>query len=295
MTRVAIIGSGNVGTDLLYKIQRTKGLECTLFAGQNPESEGLQRARELGVTISSHSIDAIVEHKDNIDIICDATSALAHTQNQPVFNQLGKRIIDLTPSKIGEFCIPVLNRKKCLELNEINMVTCGGQATIPIAYAISQLYKDTGKIQYMEIVACIASNSAGIGTRRNVDEFTQTTKDALTQFTGISNTKAIIILNPAVPEINMRNTLYCYIENPDMEMIRDSVNSMVQKIQKYVPGYHLLMEPVLENGRVTTTVEVCGAADYLPSYAGNLDIITCAALEMAKEYAEQQKAGDSYE
>ncbi len=295
MTRVAIIGSGNVGTDLLYKIQRTEELECTLFAGQNPDSEGLQIARELGVPASSRSIDAIIEHKDNIDIICDATSALAHTQNLPVFNQLKKRIIDLTPSKVGDFCIPVLNRKKCMELNEINMVTCGGQATIPIANAISQIYQDTDRIHYMEIVACIASNSAGIGTRRNVDEFTQTTKDALTQFTGISNTKAIIILNPAVPEINMRNTLYCYIEDPDMDLIRENVNSMVQKIQKYVPGYHLLMEPVLENGRVTTTVEVCGAADYLPSYAGNLDIITCAALEMAKEYAKQQKAGGFHE
>lgn len=295
MMRVAIIGSGNVGTDLLYKIQRTKDLKCTLFAGQNPDSVGLQKAKELGVTVSSRSIDAIIEHKDNIDIICDATSALAHIQNQSVFTGLKKHIIDLTPSRIGAFCIPVLNRKKCMELNEINMVTCGGQATIPIAYAISQLYRNTNKIHYMEIVACIASNSAGVGTRKNIDEFTQTTKDALTQFTGVSNTKAIIILNPAVPEINMRNTLYCYIEDPDMEMIQNSVNSMVQKIQKYVPGYHLLVEPVLENGRITTTVEVCGAADYLPSYAGNLDIITCAALEMAKEYAKQQKAGDSYE
>ena len=295
MMRVAIIGSGNVGTDLLYKIQRTKDLKCTLFAGQNPDSVGLQKAKELGVTVSSRSIDSIIEHKDNIDIICDATSALAHIQNQSVFTGLKKHIIDLTPSRIGAFCIPVLNRKKCMELNEINMVTCGGQATIPIAYAISQLYRNTNKIHYMEIVACIASNSAGVGTRKNIDEFTQTTKDALTQFTGVSNTKAIIILNPAVPEINMRNTLYCYIEDPDMEMIQNSVNSMVQKIQKYVPGYHLLVEPVLENGRITTTVEVCGAADYLPSYAGNLDIITCAALEMAKEYAKQQKAGDSYE
>lgn len=295
MMRVAIIGSGNVGTDLLYKIQRTKDLKCTLFAGQNPDSVGLQKAKELGVTVSSRSIDAIIEHKDDIDIICDATSALAHIQNHPVFTGLKKHIIDLTPSRIGAFCIPVLNRKKCMELNEINMVTCGGQATIPIAYAISQLYRNTNKIHYMEIVACIASNSAGVGTRKNIDEFTQTTKDALTQFTGVSNTKAIIILNPAVPEINMRNTLYCYIEDPDMEMIQNSVNSMVKKIQKYVPGYHLLLEPVLENGRITTTVEVCGAADYLPSYAGNLDIITCAALEMAKEYAKQQKAGDSYE
>ena len=175
------------------------------------------------------------------------------------------------------------------------MVTCGGQATIPIAYAISQLYQDTTQIHYMEIVACIASNSAGVGTRKNIDEFTQTTKDALTQFTKISNTKAIIILNPAVPEINMRNTLYCYIDDPNMELIRKSVDAMVKKIQKYVPGYHLLVEPVLENGRVTTTVEVQGAADYLPSYAGNLDIITCAALEMAKEYAEQQEAGDFHE
>ena len=295
MTNVAIIGSGNVGTDLLYKIQRTKGLTCTLFAGQNPDSEGLKRAGKLGVTVSSHSIDAIVEHKDDIDIICDATSALAHTQNQPVFKRLGKRIIDLTPSKTGEFCIPVLNKKECLKLNEIKMVTCGGQATIPIAYAISQLYQDTTQIHYMEIVACIASNSAGVGTRKNIDEFTQTTKDALTQFTKISNTKAIIILNPAVPEINMRNTLYCYIDDPNMELIRKSVDAMVKKIQKYVPGYHLLVEPVLENGRVTTTVEVQGAADYLPSYAGNLDIITCAALEMAKEYAEQQEAGDFHE
>lgn len=286
--KVAIIGTGNIGIDILMKLRRSNILECTLFTGRNPDSKGIRIAKELGIRTSAESIQAIQEEPDCCDIVFDATSADSHKKNAPILKELGKLAIDLTPAKVGKMCVPALNMDECLNEMNINLITCGGQATAPIAYAISNIHPET---RYMEIVATIASKSAGMGTRNNIDEFTQTTRDALTEFTGIENTKAIIVLNPAEPPITMHNTIYALIDNPDMEAIRKNVRDMEQKIKKYVPGYSIVMEPTYENGRVTATLQVVGLGDYLPKYSGNLDIITCAAIEIAEKYAEKKILG----
>lgn len=280
--KVGILGTGNIGTDLLIKIQRNDFLECSIFSGRNRYSNGVKFAKSLGINISDEGIDAFIKNTDVCDIIFDATSASAHIDNKEKFDKLNKFIIDLTPAKLNKLCVPVINLDECLNSDGVNLITCGGQATIPIAYAMSLVHKD---IKYLEIVASIASKSAGSGTRQNIDEFTQTTKEALKYFTGVNNTKAIIILNPAEPPIIMRNTLYAIIDKPNIKEIYNKVHEMEKQIQEYVPGYRVVVGPIYENGRVTTTVEVIGLGDYLPSYSGNLDIITCAAIKIAQEYA----------
>lgn len=282
--KVGIIGTGNIGTDLLMKLQRSEVLECGMFTGRNPDSEGIRIADSMGVKTSFDSIKAIEKDPKCCDIVFDATSAKVHLHNAPILKGLNKFTIDLTPAKIGRLCVPVINLDECLKENNVNLITCGGQATIPVAYAISRIHPKT---EYIEIVASIASRSAGPGTRNNIDEFTQVTRDALSYFTGIKETKAIITLNPASPPITMRNTIYAKIDNPNVELIYKEVHNMAQKIQKYVPGYNIVLGPVYENGRLTTTVEVLGMGDYLPTYAGNLDIITCAAINIAEEYAKK--------
>lgn len=287
--KVGIIGTGNIGTDILLKLRRSDILECGIFTGRNSDSKGIKIAREMGVATSTESIQAIENNPDCCEIVFDATSAAVHRANATLLKKLGKFAIDLTPAQVGKMCVPVLNMEECLNENNVNLITCGGQATAPIAAAISRIHPD---IKYIEIVATIASKSAGIGTRNNIDEFTQTTRDALTQFTGIANTKAIIVLNPAEPPITMHNTLYALIDNPDMNAIGKSVHEMEKEIKKYVPGYSIVMEPTYENGRVTTTLQVVGLGDYLPKYAGNLDIITCAAIRIAEEYARKRILGE---
>lgn len=283
--KVAIIGTGNIGSDLLVKIQRNPYLECTLFAGRNLNSKGMLFARELGVPLSDKSIDAIKENPECCDIVIDATSANVHKINAPILKALGKFTIDLTPSQIGEMCIPAINGDECIGLDNINLITCGGQATVPVAYAISQV---SSQVKYHEIVSVIASKSAGAGTRENIDEFTQTTKKALLKFTNAAEAKTIITLNPAEPPISMHNTLYSIVENPDMEKIKEAVNSITAQIRNYVQGYRLTVEPTYEYGRIVTMVSVKGLGDYLPPYSGNLDIITCAAVNMAERYAKKK-------
>lgn len=283
--RVGIIGTGNIGTDILMKIQRSEFLECSIFAGRNPDSDGIRIARKMGIPTSCDSIHAISNDPDSCEIVFDATSAGTHRIHAPILEKLNKFVVDLTPAHVGKFCVPVLNMDECLEKEKnVNLVTCGGQATIPIIHAISQVYPGT---QYIEVVATIASESAGIGTRNNIDEFTQTTKDAISEFSGIKNSKAIIVLNPATPPVIMRNTIYAVISNPDIELLSKEIYEMVSKIQKYVPGYRIVVGPVYENGRVTVTIEVIGRGDYLPTYSGNLDIITCAGVEIAENYAKK--------
>lgn len=280
--KVGIIGTGNIGTDILLKLKRSPILNCGIFAGRNPDSSGIKLAQEIGVPTTTESIHYIEEHPNCCDIIFDATSAMVHMENAPILKKLGKYAIDLTPAKVGKLCVPVINLKECIDVDNVNLITCGGQGSIPIAYAISRVHPDT---EYIEIVASIASKSAGLGTRNNIDEFTQTTKEALLQFTGLPKAKAIIILNPAEPPITMRNTIYAKISNPNIRAIKTEIENIAQKIRKYVPGYKVILGPVEENGRVTTTVEVRGSGDYLPPYSGNLDIITCAAIEIAEKYA----------
>lgn len=286
--KVGIIGTGNIGTDILIKLNRSDILECGIFAGRRLDSRGIKIAKEMGVPTSTESINAIIDNLDCCDIVFDATSANAHKVNAPILKRLGKYTIDLTPSKIGKMCVPVLNLDECLEEDNVNLITCGGQATIPIAYAISRVHPN---IKYIETVSTIASKSAGKGTRDNIDEFTQTTRDALSKFTETQNTKAIIVLNPADPPITMHNTIYALIDNPNIDAITKSVFDMEQKIKKYVPGYKIIVSPTYESGRITTTLQVVGLGDYLPKYSGNLDIITCAAIEIAENYAKKKIGG----
>lgn len=285
--KVGIIGTGNIGTDLLMKIQRSKFLECGIFAGRNPESEGVKRAQALNIRTSSESVKAIEDDPDCCDIVFDATSAKAHIYNAPILKRLNKYTIDLTPSKVGKMCIPAINVEECLDCDNVNLVTCGGQAAIPLIYAIMKVHAE---IKYIELVASISSKSAGPGTRDNIDEFTQTTKDAISFFTGVKEAKAIIVLNPAEPPIIMHNTIYAMIKSPDLDKIKKEFAIMAKKIQEYVPGYKITLGPVSENGRLTTMVEVTGIGDFLPKYSGNLDIITCAAIAIAERYVKKRIA-----
>ncbi len=283
--KVGIIGTGNIGTDLLIKVQRSDILECGIFAGKNPDSTGIKKAKSLGVKVSFNSIRAIQDNPNCCEIVFDATSAKVHSSNAPILKQLSKFTIDLTPSQIGKMCVPVINLAECLNYDNVNLITCGGQAVTPIAYAIMKVHPET---EYIEVIASIASKSAGIGTRVNIDEYTQATKDAIITFTGVRKAKAIIVLNPAEPPILMHNTIYAKIEKPRIEEIAAQVMSMAKKIQKYVPGYKIVLGPVVENNRVTTMVEVVGLGDFLPKYSGNLDIITCAAVNVAEEFAKKK-------
>ncbi len=282
--KIGIIGTGNIGSDLLAKVMRSDFLECGVFAGHNPESEGIKRAQEMGIPTSAESVHYIEQNPECCDIVFDATSAGVHKFNAPILKKLGKYTIDLTPAHVGKFCVPVVNLDEVLNMDNINCITCGGQATIPIAYALNSV----AKVNYLEIVASIASKSAGPGTRNNIDEFTQTTKEAIIELTGIKHAKAIIILNPAEPPITMHNTVYALVDNPDMDKISEAVHTMEQRIKEYVPGYKIIVGPIYENGRVTTILEVTGSGDFLPKYSGNLDIITCAAIKIAETYAKEK-------
>lgn len=280
--KVAILGSGNIGTDLMYKIERCEHLEMSVMVGIDPESEGLLRAKDRGYLSISTGIDGLVEVPEAFDIVFDATTAKAHAEHTAKVEALGKRMIDLTPAAIGPFVVPAANLSEHLEKGNVNMVTCGGQATIPIVYAINQV----APLAYAEIVATVASKSAGPGTRANIDEFTRTTARAIEQIGGAKKGKAVIILNPAEPPIMMRDTIHVLAENDvDAATVTKAVHDIVAKVQQYVPGYHLKAEPMIDGKRVSVTVEVEGAGDFFPPYSGNLDIMTAAAAKVADELA----------
>jgi acetaldehyde dehydrogenase len=283
--KVGIIGTGNIGSDLLIKIQRSLYLECSMFTGKNPDSDGIRKAKALGVRTSTDSIRVIEKNPELCDIVFDATSAESHLVHAPILAKLHKFVIDMTPSRIGSMCVPLVNLSECLQKSNVNMITCGGQATIPLAIAIRSVHPE---VDYLELVSSISSKSAGIGTRDNIDEYTQTTSDGIKAFAHIPHTKAIIILNPAEPPIMMHNTVYAHIENPDMGKLTHAIQETVKQIQKYVPGYRLVLGPLFENNRVTVMTEVIGRGDYLPVYAGNLDIINCAAIAVAERYAKMK-------
>nr|WP_330219180.1 acetaldehyde dehydrogenase (acetylating) [Moorella mulderi] len=284
--KVAVIGPGNIGSDLMYKILRSRHLEMALMTGII-ESEGIKRARGLGIKTSTAGVRAVLEDKD-IKIVFDATGAKPHLQHAPLLKEAGKIAIDLTPAAVGPYVVPCVNLDQVKAEPNLNMVTCGGQATVPIVYAINR----AAGARYAEIVACIASKSAGPGTRQNIDEFTQTTAKALTVVGGAQKGKAIIILNPAEPPIMMTNTVYVEVERPDEQAIRASVEAMVKEIQSYVPGYQLRVPPLLDGNKVTTIIQVEGAGDFLPKYSGNLDIITSAAVAVAEKLAQKILAGE---
>ena len=280
--RCAILGSGNIGTDLLYKMQRSDRLEPVAVVGIDPDSDGLRRAAALGVETSAEGAAWITARAEEIDLVFEATSAGAHRANAPEFAAAGLRCIDLTPAKLGPGVVPVVNLEAHGEAPDVNMITCGGQATIPIVAAISA----TVPVAYAEIVATIASLSAGPGTRESIDSFTRTTARGLEEIGGAERGKAIIVLNPAEPPLMMRDTVYATIpDGADEGAIAASIEAMVGRVAEYVPGYRLRTEPVFDPGRVAVFVEVEGAGDYLPAYAGNLDIMTAAAIKVGEEMA----------
>ena len=290
--RCALIGSGNIGTDLIYKIQRSPVLEPVWMVGIDPESEGLARAREMGLKTTAAGVDGLLPYvlEDNIQIAFDATSAYVHAENSRKLNELGVMMIDLTPAAIGPLCVPPVNLKAHAEKVEmnVNMISCAGQATIPIVYAVSSVQS----VSYGEIVASLASKSIGPGTRANLDEFTYTTSNAIEIVGGARKGKALAIINPAEPPMMMRNTISCLTDaEPDQARITASVLAMITEVQKYVPGYRLVNGPLFDGNRVTVFMEVAGLGDALPKYAGNLDIMTAAATRTAEMFAQEILAG----
>ncbi|MCC6708624.1 MAG: acetaldehyde dehydrogenase (acetylating) [Gammaproteobacteria bacterium] len=284
----ALIGSGNIGTDLMIKALRSKLINPVWMVGIDAYSDGLKKARNAGLKVTSDGIEGLLPHleADNIQIAFDATSAYVHAANAKPLMARGVLVIDLTPAAIGPYCVPPVNLREHvgkMEMN-VNMVTCGGQATIPMVAAVSRVQK----VDYAEIVATVASRSAGPGTRKNIDEFTRTTAGAVEQVGGATRGKAIIILNPAEPPLIMRDTVHCLTaDTPDEAAITASVHAMIAEVQKYVPGYRLKNGPVFDGKRVSIYLEVEGLGDYLPNYAGNLDIMTAAALRTAEMFAEE--------
>jgi acetaldehyde dehydrogenase len=280
--KVAVLGSGNIGTDLMIKALRSPVLECTAFVGRNLSSPGMTRAQALGVRTSAESIGFFEANPEICDLVFDATSARDHEKHAPILKKLGKIVVDLTPAKVGPMCVPAVNMHELVGEVNLNMVTCGGQASIPIAHVIGQTQSD---IDYIEVVSSIASRSAGPATRANLDEYIHTTETGVKKFSGARRTKAILNLNPAQPCINMQTTILAKVAEPNLEKLKPELEKMVKKIQAYVPGYEILVGPTVENGRIFVMVRVKGLGDYLPAYAGNLDIINCAAIAIAEDCA----------
>ena len=307
MIKAAILGSGNIGTDLMIKMLRRRPavLEVAAMVGVDPESDGLARARRLDVWATHERLDGLVANTalwDSIDLVFDATSAGAHAHHAAVCARDGKQMVDLTPAALGPYCVPVVNLDEHLDADNVNMVTCGGQATIPVVHAVSQVTP----VHYGEIVASISSRSAGPGTRANIDEFTQTTSRGIEVVGGATKGKAIIVLNPADPPMIMRDTVYTLTDDADTDAIAASIEAMVERVRTYVPGYRLKQDVqferlgrldvpgigVVESGLKTTVfLEVEGAAHYLPAYAGNLDIMTSAALATGERLAQRKLGG----
>ncbi|WP_371185544.1 acetaldehyde dehydrogenase (acetylating) [Thalassotalea maritima] len=290
--KCALIGSGNIGTDLMYKLLRSEVLEPSWMVGIDPESDGLKRAKDKGLNVTADGVDGLIANTKpgDIQIAFDATSAYVHEENSAKLNAHGIFVIDLTPAAIGPFCVPPVNLQKqnMTELKNLNMVTCGGQATIPMVAAVSRVQE----VSYGEIVATVSSRSVGPGTRQNIDEFTRTTAGAVESVGGADKGKAIIIINPAEPPLIMRDTIHCLTKDtPDQDAITRSILDMVEEVQRYVPGYKLKNGPVFDGNKVSVFMEVEGLGDYLPKYAGNLDIMTAAATRTAEMYGEMLQQG----
>lgn len=281
---VAILGTGNIGTDLLFKVLKSEYLNCTLFVGRNLDSPNIKLARELGVEVSAKGIDELVDSKDKYDIVFDATSAADHMIHAGIFAKLNKYVIDMTPAKVGEMCIPAVNLDIALQKNNVNMVTCGGQASIPLAYALGQAHDE---IEYIEVISTIASKSAGAATRRNLDEYIETTEKGIIQFSGAKRAKAILNLNPIEPCVNMQTTVIAKVSNPNINGLNEKLKGIMSFITGYIPGYEVIVPPTLKEGTIVMIVKVIGSGDYLPKYAGNLDIINCAGIIIAEEFAKK--------
>lgn len=290
--KVAIVGSGNIGTDLMYKALRSEWVQPVWVVGVDPGSEGLARARAEGLKTTAEGLDGMLPHlaADGVRLAFDATSAHAHAEHARKLGERNVVVIDLTPAALGPYCIPPVNLAAHVGTGamNVNMVSCGGQATVPIVAAVSRVQP----VAYAEIVATVASKSIGPGTRQNIDEFTRTTARAVEVVGGAKKGKAIIVINPAEPPLIMRDTIHCLTETePDQAAITASIHAMVREVARYVPGYVLKNGPVFDGRRVTVFMEVAGLGDYLPKYAGNLDIMTAAALRTAEQFAQHLLGG----
>ncbi|MER7681614.1 acetaldehyde dehydrogenase (acetylating) [Streptomyces sp. NPDC096934] len=291
--RCAIVGSGNIGSDLIAKMRRSSVLEPRLLVGIDPASDGLRRARRLGIEATSDGVDVLLDRAGEFDLVLEATSASAHAANAPRYREAGLTVLDLTPAAVGPYVVPAVNLDQVVAEPNLNLVTCGGQATVPIVAAISGV----ALVRYAEIVATLASRAAGPGTRANIDEFTATTSDALVKVGGAASGKAIIILNPADPPVIMRNTVFAAVDPAaDHDEVRASIEKTVALVQTYVPGYEMAAPVQIDPGqgpddttKVSVFIRVRGAGDYLPMYAGNLDIITAAAIATGERLAPQLK------
>ncbi|MGI6635701.1 MAG: acetaldehyde dehydrogenase (acetylating) [Christensenellales bacterium] len=289
--KVAIVGPGNIGTDLMYKVFRSQYLEMSLMLGV-VESEGIKRARSKGVEVSTEGINYLVQHPEKADIVFDATTAKAHINfNAPACEKMGKVIIDLTPAAIGKIVTPMVNIEEALKVKNVNLITCGGQATTPIIHAIARVVP----LEYAEVITSVASKSAGPGTRNNIDEYTQTTAKAIMELTDTDRAKVMTVFNPAVPEPPMRNTIFGIPKAKyDIKEVAESVEAMAKSMQEYIPGYELTLSPIIERDIITTIVSVYGQGDFLPPYAGNLDVETASAVKIGELYAQHmlEKGGN---
>jgi acetaldehyde/propanal dehydrogenase len=293
---VAILGSGNIGTDLLVKTLRSSALRPVAMVGIDPNSEGLARARQAGLWTTTGGIDALAARipELGVRIAFDATSASSHAENVDRLAPAGITVVDMTPAARGPFCVPCVNLDTALDagVRDVSLISCGGQATIPIVAAVASVQP----VEYAEIIATIASKSAGPGTRRNIDEFTRTTARGIELVGGAARGKAIIILNPAEPPLVMRDTVHCLVqEAPDEHRVREAIRARVDEVRRYVPGYRVVNGPVFDGRRVSVYLEVQGRGDYLPDYAGNLDIMTCAGVRTGEVIAERLAAADARE
>lgn len=286
--RVAIVGTGHIGTDLLLKVKESPLLECVMFAGRRAGSPGVKLAESHGVPTSVHGIDSIIDRTDQIDLVFDATSAEDATRHWSALQPTGMPFVDLTPAHLGKFCVPALNLDECIDEQYLSMVTCGGQAAVPMAHCMAEA---TENIDYLEIVTASASASVGPASRANLEEFLLTTEQATMEFCGVRRTKTLLVINPAEPGIVMRNSIAVTTgERVDLDALQASVSMMEKLIRSYVPGYRVVVPPVAAGDRVTVMVEVEGRGDWLPRYAGNLDIITCAAIAVAEARAERSQS-----
>ena len=278
MIKAGIIGSGNIGTDLLLKLIKTDFISLVIFSGRRLNSKGMETAKKNNIPITDNGIQYFIDNPNYCDIVYDCTNALDAKKHAKVFKEQQVKVIDLTPAKVGVFCVPSVNELKN-EMN-INMITCGGQASIPILYSISK-YCD--KLTYIEVVSQIASDSAGMATRLNIDNYIETTENAITQFTETEKCKVILNLNPAIPQVDMQTTMFIKANSFDFEPLLGSIYNKIIELKKYIPHYELVMPPVINNNILVMSVRVKGSGDYLPEYAGNLDIINCAAIEITKK------------
>ncbi|MFC7633786.1 acetaldehyde dehydrogenase (acetylating) [Paraburkholderia humisilvae] len=278
-TSVAIIGSGMIGTDLMCKVIESEVFDIAFMVGRDTNSTGLAIAKERHVETSSEGIDFLKAHANAFDIVFDATSAYAHAQHNAFFSAAGKFAIDLTPARVGAICVPSINLGEIGAAQNINLITCGGQASLPLVHALKNT---TRQIDYIEVVSTIAAASAGLATRENINQYLLTTEHALSRFSGAKDVKAILNINPAEPGVSMQTTIYAYASFDDFDAIEHAIEEAAESVRQYVPGFDIVLSPVLDAGRITVSVTVRGSGHYLPQYAGNLDIINCAAIAVAK-------------